>query len=262
MSNGFPHREVVASFPSPYGWARGVTDSLVLPSQTIGFFGYAVTAKAAAGTLRATLPLRQAIDSALHHSFPALAANDVKVHLQSLRPLAVGICSHACFNNCGLLPISQTLLQVVAFDARTRLEVLDRTHYTGILSYEPRFKSDIPRLKGQPHTDPARPVIAITHPRNGSTVPSDTSLHLELILLNLMEDEALLRVTVNEERVIETGVPNLNSRNVIVITTPPPPNAWFDVELFLVRTPCCCDEHLEVYSTIVSRGRASRAFAD
>ena len=78
MSNGLPPREIIAAFPNADGKQDGVTDSLVLPSQTIGFFGYAVTAAAAAGTLRATLPLRQAMDSALHHSFPALAANNVQ----------------------------------------------------------------------------------------------------------------------------------------------------------------------------------------
>jgi hypothetical protein len=128
------------------------------------------------------------------------------------------------------------LLQVAAFEARTRVEALDRTHYTGILSYEPRFKSDIPRLKGQPHTDPARPAVAITHPRNGSTVAAGSTLNLELILLNIMEDEMLLRAAVNEERVIEMGVPNLNTRNMISITTPPPPSAWFDVDISLVST--------------------------
>jgi GR25 family glycosyltransferase involved in LPS biosynthesis len=79
MSNGLPPRQVIASFPDMKGREDGgLTDSLVLPSQTIGFFGYAVTAGAAGGILRATLPLRQAIDSALHHSFPALAANNVQ----------------------------------------------------------------------------------------------------------------------------------------------------------------------------------------
>jgi hypothetical protein len=233
MSNGIPHREIIVSFPTADFGGRGVTDSLVLPSQTIGFFGYAVTAEAAAGTLRAILPLRQAIDSALHHSFTALAANNVQAWCPSV-PSA--ICSQVYCNFFICFPISFALWQVAAFDARTRLEALDRTHYTGILSYEPRFKSDIPRLKGQPHSDPARPVIAITHPRNGSTVDADSVLNLELILLNIMEGETLLRVAVNEERVVEMGVPNLNSRNFISITTPPPPSAWFDVEISLVST--------------------------
>ena len=86
MSNGLPPREIIAAFPSPDGEQDGVTDSLVLPSQTIRFFGYAVTAAAAAGTLRATLPLRQAMDSALHHSFPTLAANNVQACCPSPGP--------------------------------------------------------------------------------------------------------------------------------------------------------------------------------
>lgn len=89
MSNGLPPREVLASFPGLKGGnGEGATDSVILPSQTIGFFGYAVTAGAAAGTLRASLPLRQAMDSALHHSFTALAANNV----QARRPFDP--CSH------------------------------------------------------------------------------------------------------------------------------------------------------------------------
>jgi GR25 family glycosyltransferase involved in LPS biosynthesis len=89
MSNGLPPREVLASFPGLMGGnGEGATDSVILPSQTIGFFGYAVTAGAAAGTLRASLPLRQAMDSALHHSFTALAANNV----QARRPFDP--CSH------------------------------------------------------------------------------------------------------------------------------------------------------------------------
>jgi GR25 family glycosyltransferase involved in LPS biosynthesis len=84
MSNGLPPRRVIALFPDIRGREEGgLTDSLVLPSQTIGFFGYAVTAGAAAGTLRATLPLRQALDSALHHSFSALAANNVQARSSS-----------------------------------------------------------------------------------------------------------------------------------------------------------------------------------
>jgi GR25 family glycosyltransferase involved in LPS biosynthesis len=79
MSNGLPHREVIASFPSAFERGIGVADSLVLPAQTIGFFGYSVTAEGAAATLRTMLPLRQAMDSALHHSFLALAANNVQV---------------------------------------------------------------------------------------------------------------------------------------------------------------------------------------
>jgi hypothetical protein len=129
--------------------------------------------------------------------------------------------------------IDVCLYQVVAFDAPTGLEVLDRTHYSGILSYEPRFKSDIPRLKGRPHTDPARPVVVITHPRNGSSVTVDSAMHLELILLNIMEDEMLLRASVNGEFVIEMGVPNLHSRNMVSITSPPS-SGWFDVEISLV----------------------------
>jgi hypothetical protein len=61
-------------------------------------------------------------------------------------------------------------------------------------------------------------------------------LNLELILLNIMEDEMLLRAAVNEERVIEMSVPNFNSRIMISITTPPPPSAWFDVDISLVST--------------------------
>lgn len=110
---------------------------------------------------------------------------------------------------------------------------LDRTHYSGILSYEARFKSDIPRLKGQPHSDPARPVIAITHPRNGSTVGSGADLHVEIILLNVMQDEMLLRMTINGE-IVGTGVPNLHTRNFMLVTTPAAPSCWFDVELSLV----------------------------
>ena len=128
--------------------------------------------------------------------------------------------------------------QVVAFDASTRVPALDRTHYTGILSYEPRFKSDIPRLKGQPHTDPARPVIAITHPRNGSSVDAGASLHLEFILLNVMEGETLVRAVVNGESVIGMGVPTLNTRNFIAVVAPPPPSTWFDIQLSLVSSNC------------------------
>ena len=127
--------------------------------------------------------------------------------------------------------------QVVAFDASTRVPALDRTHYTGILSYEPRFKSDIPRLKGQPHTDPARPVIAITHPRNGSSVDAGASLHLEFILLNVMEGETLVRAVVNGEPVIGMGVPTLNTRNFIAVALPPP-STWFDIQLSLVSSNC------------------------
>jgi GR25 family glycosyltransferase involved in LPS biosynthesis len=84
MSNGLPPRRVVAVYPDIKAREEGgLADSLVLPSQTIGFFGYAVTAGAAGGTLRATLPLRQAIDSALHHSFSALAANNVQARSSS-----------------------------------------------------------------------------------------------------------------------------------------------------------------------------------
>ncbi len=236
MSNGQPHREVVASFPDSHGrQGGGVTDSVVLPSQTIGFFGYAVTPAAAAGTLRALLPLRQAMDSALHHSFPALAANNVQARrtpaltLPFLAPLRCLVLKP--FEMCDVIVPSP---QVIAFDASTRMAVLDRTHYTGILSYEPRFKSDIPRVKGQPHTDPARPVVAVTHPRNGSTVSAGADLHLELILLNVMEDETLLRAAVDGELVIGTGVPNLSSRNFISVAAPPPPGGWFSVELSLV----------------------------
>lgn len=128
--------------------------------------------------------------------------------------------------------------QVVAFDASTRVPALDRTHYTGILSYEPRFKSDIPRLKGQPHTDPARPVIAITHPRNGSSVDAGASLHLEFILLNVMEGETLVRAVVNGEPVIGMGVPTLNTRNFIAVVAPLPPSTWFDIQLSLVSSNC------------------------
>jgi hypothetical protein len=58
-------------------------------------------------------------------------------------------------------------------------------------------------------------------------------MHLELILLNIMEDEMLLRASVNGEFVIEMGVPNLHSRNMVSITSPPS-SGWFDVEISLV----------------------------
>jgi len=112
--------------------------------------------------------------------------------------------------------------------------VLDRTHYTGILSYEPRFKSDIPRLRGQPHADPARPVVAITHPLNGSTVVPGSVLHLELILLNIMEGEFLLQAAVDGDRQEELGMPNLHSRNIMSVRAPWPPSGWFEVEISLV----------------------------
>ena len=112
--------------------------------------------------------------------------------------------------------------------------MLDRTHYTGILSYEPRFKSDIPRLRGQPHADPARPVVAITHPLNGSTVVPGSVLHLELILLNIMEGEFLLQAAVDGDRQEELGVPNLHSRNIMSVRMPPPLIGWFEVQISLV----------------------------
>ena len=89
MSNGRPPRQILASFPYDDGVGGGGTDTLVRPSQTIGFFGYAVTAAAARGTLRATLPLRQAMDSALHHSFPALAAHNVQATPPPPPPLCI-----------------------------------------------------------------------------------------------------------------------------------------------------------------------------
>ncbi len=185
--------------------------------------------------MRALLPLRQAMDSALHHSFPVLAANNVQARSTTALPFASGLslCS-ACLKPYEKCDVFFPSPQVIAFDASTRVAALDRTHYTGILSYEPRFKSDIPRVKGQPHTDPARPVVAVTHPRNGSTINAGADLHLELILLNVMEGETLLRASVDGELVIGTGVPNLSSRNFISVAAPPPPGGWFSVELSLV----------------------------
>jgi len=125
------------------------------------------------------------------------------------------------------------------------VSALQRTHYTGILSYEPRFKSDIPKLKRQlQHTDPARPAFVITRPHNGSAVAAGAAVELEFILLNFMEGEVLLHVkltcnTVEGYTQEETGgVPHLHQRNVIVVTAPPPPSSsWFDVEIVLVRAP-------------------------
>jgi hypothetical protein len=59
-------------------------------------------------------------------------------------------------------------------------------------------------------------------------------LHLELILLNIMEGEFLLRAAVDGDLQEELGVPNLHSRNIMSVRTPQPPSGWFEVEISLV----------------------------
>jgi hypothetical protein len=74
----------------------------------------------------------------------------------------------------------------------------------------------------------------VTHPLNGSTVVPGSVLHLELILLNIMEGEFLLRAAVDGDWQDELGVPNLHSRNILSVMTPPPPSGWFEVQISLV----------------------------
>ncbi len=127
-------------------------------------------------------------------------------------------------------------LQVVAFAARTGLPALDSNNYTGILSYEPRFKSDIPKLVAAlAHSDIARPAIAITHPRNGSSVAAGAVVQLEVILLNIMQEEVMLAVTVDGDT--KSGAPNLHHRNVVLVSAPQLQGSWLHVDVALVRSP-------------------------